>query len=465
MKNQLIKVLLIEDDPDDVFLIKDMIESVCGLLYCFELAHVNRLSGALEYIREQHVDVVLTDLGLPDSQGLATVTTLLEKAQSTPVVVLTGLADEAIGMEAVTMGAQDYLIKGEVEREILVRAMAYAIQRKKEQEELRRKNAELAILYHVSQKVNQSIDLHETLADVLEAITGIETLGLEQKGVLFLIQDEELVMVHQVGHDQEMLLPHFLADHRRCHVDTCLCGLAARTGEVIVSLNSETDARHTLQYPEIPAHGHIIIPLKAKDLLVGILCLYLPVNTEVEQEKKDLLVALGHQIGIAIDNARLYEETRALSLRDPLTGLANRRHMGIIVDDNLARAKRSGTPFSVIMFDIDHFKKVNDTQGHDAGDLILVETTRVAAGELRDIDLKVRFGGEEFLILLPDASLPEARNVAERIRLAVQQEVAITISLGVTSYREGDDQESLIKRVDAALYRAKKEGRNRVVAD
>lgn len=464
MNNQLIKVLLIEDDPDDVFLIRDMIESVCGLLYCFELAHVNRLSGALEYIREQHVDVVLTDLGLPDSQGLATVTTLLEKAQSTPIVVLTGLADEAIGMEAVRMGAQDYLIKGEVEREILVRSMSYAIQRKKEQEELRRKNAELAILYHVSQQVNQSIDLHETLADVLEAITGIETLGLEQKGVLFLVKDEELVMVHQVGH-REAMLPQFLADHRRCNIGTCLCGLAARTGEITVCQNSETDVRHTLRYPELPAHGHIIIPLKAKERLVGVLCLYLPVNTGVEQDKKDLLIALGNQIGIAIDNARLYEETRALSLRDSLTGLANRRHMGIIMNDNLARAKRSGTPFSVIMFDIDHFKKVNDTQGHDAGDVILVETTRVASGELRDIDLKVRFGGEEFLVLLPDAGLDEASNVAERIRLAVQEKVAITISLGVTSYREGDDQEGLIKRVDTALYRAKNEGRNRVVAD
>jgi len=463
MKNQLIKVLLIEDDPDDVFLIQDMIESVCGLLYCFELAHVNRLSGALEYIRKHHVDVVLTDLGLPDSQGLATVTALLEKAQTTPIVVLTGLADEAVGMEAVTMGAQDYLIKGEVEREILVRAMTYAIQRKKEQDELRRKNAELAILYHVSQKVNQSINLHETMAEVMEAITGIETLGLEQRGVLFLVQDEKLVLVHEINNNLT-IVPHFLSDHRSCNIDTCLCGQAARSGEIVLSKSSETDERHTLQYSEISAHGHIIIPLKAKKCLVGVLCLYLPVDTEVEKEKLDLLLALGHQIGTAIDNARLYEETRALSLRDPLTGLANRRHMEIIMNDNLARAKRSGTPFSVIMFDIDHFKKVNDTQGHDAGDVILVETTRVAAGELRDIDLKVRFGGEEFLVLLPDASLTEARDVAERIRLAVQKKVTITISLGVTSYREGDDQEVLIKRVDTALYQAKKEGRNRVIA-
>ncbi|HIJ89496.1 MAG: diguanylate cyclase [Desulfobulbaceae bacterium] len=464
MKNPLIKVLLIEDDPDDVFLIRDMIESVCGLLYCFELAHANRLSAGLEYIREQQVDVVLSDLGLPDSQGLETVTALLQNAPNTPIVVLTGLADEGIGMEAVTRGAQDYLIKGEVEREILVRAMTYAIQRKKEQEELRRKNADLAILYQVSQTINQSLNLDETLAEVLEAITCIEMLSLEKRGALFLLKDEQLVLAHEVGHGQEVV-PRFLDDHRTCGFDTCLCGLAARSGEIVVSLNSETDKRHTLQYPEIPAHGHIVIPLKAKNRLAGVLCLYLPVNTEVEKDKMELLIALGNQIGIAIDNASLYEETRALSLRDPLTGLANRRHMEIIMHDNLSRAKRSGTVFSVIMFDIDHFKKFNDTHGHDAGDEILVETTKIAASTLRDIDLKVRFGGEEFLVLLPETGLPEAHEVAERIRLAVQEEVSITVSLGVTSYRDGDDQEILIKRADTALYQAKNQGRNRVVAD
>jgi len=464
MNNPRLKVLLIEDDPDDLFLIQEMIESDSGPFHCFDLAHVNRLSAALEHLRNQHVDVILSDLGLPDSQGLETVSALLAKAQNTPIVVLTGLVDEGVGMEAVRLGAQDYLIKGEVEREILVRAMTYAIQRKKEQEELRRKNADLAILYHVSQQVNQSIDLHETLADVLEAIVGIETLRLEQMGVLFLVRDEQLVLAHELGHPQGML-PRFLADHRCCNFDTCLCGLAARTGEIVVSSNSQTDPRHILQYQEFHPHGHIILPLKAKNRLVGILCLYLPADAKVDQEKKDLLVALGNQIGIAIDNARLYEETRSLALHDPLTGLANRRHMGIIMADNLARAKRSGTPFSVIMFDIDHFKRINDTSGHDAGDEILVELSRVAAAELRDIDLKVRFGGEEFLALLPETTEEEARVVAERIRVAVQLEVAITISLGVTSYREGDDQETLVKRADNALYQAKKQGRNQVVSN
>lgn len=454
--------MLIEDDPDDVFLIQEMIESVCGLFYCFEMAHVNRLNGGLHYIQEHQVDIILSDLGLPDSHGLETVVTLQQQAPTIPLVVLTGLADEAVGMEAVKLGAQDYLLKGEVERGVLIRALSYAIERKKEQEELRRKNMELAILFDISQKINQSIDLHETLAEILEAITGIETLGFDPKGILFLVKGDRLVLAHQSGHAPDVL-PQFLEDHHSIDFNTCLCGLAARTGEIIISKDSATDPRHTLQYPQIPDHGHVIVPLQAKRRLVGVLCLYLPPNTEVSKATRGLLITLGNQIGMAIDNATLYEETRALSLHDPLTGFANRRHMAFTMEDNFSTARRFGTAFSIIMFDIDHFKKYNDTHGHDEGDRILKQAATVVSHQLREIDLKVRFGGEEFLIILPNTTKDLAREVAERIRAAVEQEVGITISLGVATYREGDTQESLIKRGDAAMYQAKQQGRNCVV--
>lgn len=270
------------------------------------------------------------------------------------------------------------------------------------------------------------------------------------------------MLAHQSGHGPKVL-PQFLSDHRSIDFNTCLCGLAARTGEIVISKNSDTDPRHTMQYPEIPAHGHVIVPLQTKRRLVGVLCLYLAPDTEVSEETRSLFITLGNQIGMAIDNATLYEETRALSLHDPLTGFANRRHMGIIIDDNLSRARRFGTPFAIIMFDIDHFKKYNDTYGHDAGDDILVKTANVVSSQLREIDLKVRFGGEEFIVLLPDTAEALSLDVAERIRKAVEQEVAITISLGVATYQEGDTQESLIRRGDDAMYRAKHQGRNCVV--
>ena len=334
--------------------------------------------------------------------------------------------------------------------------------RKQSEEQLQKLASELAILYDVSITINQSIDLHDTLADILQAILNIEILALEKKAVLFLAKDERLVLAHEIGHDQGGL-PQFLEEHTSIDFNTCLCGLAAKTGEIIVSKNSATDPRHSLQYPEIPDHGHIIIPLQAKRRLVGVLCLYVAIATDISDEIKGLLITLGNQIGMAIDNATLYEETRALSLHDPLTGFANRRHMGIIMEDNLSKARRFGTSFSIIMFDIDHFKKFNDTYGHDEGDRILVQTANVVGNQLREIDLKVRFGGEEFIIILPDTPANRPPEVAERIRLAVEQEVSITISLGVTTYQEGDSQNKLLKRADEALYRAKEQGRNRVI--
>ena len=195
--------------------------------------------------------------------------------------------------------------------------------RKQAEEQLQKVASELAILYEISNTINQSINLYENLGDILEAILNIESLGLEKKGVLLLVKDERLVMAHHIGHDLAVL-PQFVEDHTSIDFNTCLCGLAAKTGEMFLSKNSGTVPRHTLQYRQIPAHGHVVVPLLANRKLVGVLCLFLPLDTEVSEESRELLITLGNQIGMAIDNATLYEETLSLALHDPLTGFANR---------------------------------------------------------------------------------------------------------------------------------------------
>jgi diguanylate cyclase (GGDEF)-like protein len=166
---------------------------------------------------------------------------------------------------------------------------------------------------------------------------------------------------------------------------------------------------------------------------------------------------------VAIENARLYEETKRFSLHDPLTGLANRRYIDIVLERNFAAAKRFKKPFSIIMADIDHFKNYNDTYGHIAGDKILVSVARTLEKETREVDLIARYGGEEFLILLSEADTAKARNVAEQKRKAVEEAAGITISLGVASYSDNIKiAEELIKNADKALYQAKQNGRSRV---
>jgi diguanylate cyclase (GGDEF)-like protein len=193
------------------------------------------------------------------------------------------------------------------------------------------------------------------------------------------------------------------------------------------------------------------------------LCLYLPPDVTVDENIIKLFDALGNQIGVAIDNARLYEKTKKYSLHDPLTGLANRRMMHIVFDRSINRAKRYKEPFSVIMLDIDHFKKYNDTHGHFEGDRLLIELAKLIVHETREIDLVVRYGGEEFIVLLPETDLDKACEVAERMRGTIDEKCATTISLGVSTYNKNiQTKDELIKNVDAALYNAKKRGRNRV---
>jgi diguanylate cyclase (GGDEF)-like protein len=163
------------------------------------------------------------------------------------------------------------------------------------------------------------------------------------------------------------------------------------------------------------------------------------------------------------------EELHHLSITDPLTGLFNRKHMTEAVATEAARAARHARSFSILMIDIDHFKKYNDTYGHPEGDRVLTEAAAAIRGALRAGDYAARYGGEEFLVLLPDTALADAPQTAERIRKQVEEKrlgaggSVVTVSIGVASFPEnGDDPEEVINQADAAMYLAKRVGRNRV---
>jgi diguanylate cyclase (GGDEF)-like protein len=177
-------------------------------------------------------------------------------------------------------------------------------------------------------------------------------------------------------------------------------------------------------------------------------------------------------ISLAMGNQRLRESLRSQSIRDPLTGLFNRRYLEETLELDLSRARRSGSAVSVVMGDADHFKKFNDGFGHDAGDLVLRRIAEVMRANIRKGDLACRYGGEEFIIVLHAADTSEAAGRAEIIRRAIESmEVtfrgqalgSVTISLGVATFPgHADDGAALISTADAAMYAAKRSGRNRV---
>jgi diguanylate cyclase (GGDEF)-like protein/PAS domain S-box-containing protein len=346
-----------------------------------------------------------------------------------------------------------------------VSAMAREITEQKAEEVLRKRNAELSALFDISSALNETITIDTVLPRIVEAITNLGILYVERRGAIFVVEDDRMRLVCHMGTTDD-----FVYLHKDMKVGDCLCGLAAKTGEVIVSKNSLKDNRHSMNhrsimYRKMVPHGHVIIPLKSKDRVAGVLCLYLTADVDVDDSLIRLLLSIGNQIALAIDNARLYEETRALSLHDPLTGLANRRLMEISLDNNFASAKRYERPFSVIMLDLDHFKKYNDTYGHVAGDRLLVDVAKMISREVRETDLAVRYGGEEFIIMLPETKLGRAYEVAERIRERVLAHGAITVSLGVSTYQqEMENKEDIIAMADDALYQAKQRGRNQTIA-
>jgi diguanylate cyclase (GGDEF)-like protein len=163
-------------------------------------------------------------------------------------------------------------------------------------------------------------------------------------------------------------------------------------------------------------------------------------------------------------------ELEVLSVTDRLTGLHNRRKLDEVLEEELVRCRRYGQAFSVIMMDIDHFKRINDSHGHHVGDTVLQEMARILRERTRDADALARYGGEEFVIICRHSSLDGAVETAERIRTAIAGNEFpgvghATASFGVAACCEGDTSENLLERADAALYRAKGAGRNRVEAD
>jgi len=211
------------------------------------------------------------------------------------------------------------------------------------------------------------------------------------------------------------------------------------------------------------------VPLIMYDQVIGVLSVQSHAPGAFGADHLRLLEAIAGQAAVAIQNARLYE----LATVDGLTGLYVRRYFDSRLREELARAQRFGSSFAVVIMDLDDFKQLNDTHGHQVGDRVLREIAQVVRRNMRGIDIAARYGGEEFAFILPRTGVVDAHGVAERIRsdiaehrvvLADHTVVRVTASLGVAGYPEsgGGDAASLVYRADVALYRAKATGKNRV---
>ena len=235
---------------------------------------------------------------------------------------------------------------------------------------------------------------------------------------------------------------------------------------------SAGDATAQCAHVSGPPSSSLCVPLISQGEAIGVLHFQIPAKNELSDSERSIASTFADQIALSVANLRLREALHNQSIRDPLTGLYNRRYLEETMERETRRAVRAEHGLGVLMLDLDHFKKFNDTYGHDAGDTVLRETAAFLTKSVRAEDIVCRYGGEEFVIILPMADLRASQARAERIRSKIRDLSTlhqgrslgmITISVGVAELPDhGTTSKELLATADAALYRAKRDGRDRV---
>lgn len=322
----------------------------------------------------------------------------------------------------------------------------------------------LSLLYDVARSLTATLDLSEVMERVTRLL--IDRLAMPQFSIMLA---EGKTLTVRIAHP-----PQRGTEGLTFAFGEGACGRAAEQLRAIYLPD-------ILGAPEIFTRRHfageqqkgalLAVPIAHKGSLLGVLNFQRPEVASFSAEEIELLSALADIVAMAVKNAQLHEETVRLSITDALTGLLNRRAMSTRLDQEMSRAQRYGHPLSVAMIDIDHFKRLNDSAGHRAGDEVLVEVADTLQGLIRKADTLARYGGEEFLLLLPEVSKEEALEVAEKLRRAIEELPSkhaatqpngrVTVSVGVSAMpTDARTQEKLVDCADAALYASKRGGRN-----
>jgi diguanylate cyclase (GGDEF)-like protein len=461
---------------------------------------------AIKAANEIKPSVILQDWVMPSIDGLDLLKLFRANPSTmeTPIIVLSSEESPETKSQAFASGANDYLVKLPDKTELLARIQYHSkaclnrIQRdeafrtlRESQQNLSESNVTLislnrrleetheklnVALRQAEQRAREAVRLTE-LMDVLQSCQTVEeAYGVTGNSLPHILSAPSgALCITSPSRDLVEAVATWgqsFASDKTFVPESCW---ALRRGRIHVVDDPASPLRCS-HVKKSSAASYICVPLAAQGETLGIL--YLECASETPKDCSEIAdlgrqaVAAGERISLALANLKLRDTLRSQSIRDPLTGLFNRRYMEESLEREIRRAVRNKENVALLMIDIDHFKRFNDTFGHQAGDTLLRELGNFLSQRTRGQDVACRFGGEEFALILTGAPLEAARKRAEILCEEVRQLSAlhagqvlgkISLSVGVSAYPgHGDNAEELVRSADQALYRAKNEGRDRV---
>jgi two-component system, cell cycle response regulator len=452
------RVLVVDDVPANVRLLEARLSAEY-----FDVITAMNGKEALAICERAECDLVLLDVMMPDMDGLEVCRRLKSNPAThhIPVVMVTALdqpSDKVRGLEA---GADDFLTKPIAELALIARVRSLG--------RLKMVTDELRMRVQTSREIGIEAPEREAVADTgrqgrvllvddrpssyerIAAMLGAEhTVDIEP--------DPNQALFHAAeGHHDLLIVSLGLENYDALRLCSQVRSLDRTRNLPILAITEPDNTARMLRGLEIGVNDYLLRPVDKNELLAR-------VRTQVRKRRYTERLR---------DNVQMSIE---MAITDALTGLFNRRYMESHVGTLIEQAAARGKPLTTLVIDIDFFKAINDSHGHDAGDDVLRDFALRIKRSIRGIDLACRYGGEEFVIVMPETDMAVAAMVAERLRRRIAAEpfaiaqgthqIPVTISIGVAALRGKEDTAaSLLKRADQALYRAKRDGRNRVVPE